>query len=94
MVRHYTGPARFAPSGGAMSEAPKQPKDPQRHSTYVPKEKKSTKAFHPTPMLDQLESGPWPSRSTIMLFACARRLSPVTKLGQGPDSSWSSMGVG
>ncbi len=37
------------------------PKNPEKHSTYLPKEKKSTKPFHKTPMLDQLESGPWPS---------------------------------
>ena len=43
-----------------MSELPK-PKNPERHSTYIQKEKKSTKPFHATPMLDQLESGPWPS---------------------------------
>jgi len=35
-----------------MSEPGREPKDPQRHSTYVPREKKSTKAFHPTPLLD------------------------------------------
>ena len=44
-----------------MSDAQEQPKNPERHSTYVPKTKKSSKPFHPTPMLDQLESGPWPS---------------------------------
>lgn len=39
------------------------PKDPKRHSTYLPpmKEKESSKPFHSTPNLDQLESGPWPS---------------------------------
>ena len=37
------------------------PRDPARHSTFLPKEKHSTKPFHPTPMLDQLETGPWPS---------------------------------
>ncbi len=39
----------------------KNPKNPEKHSTFIPKEKKSTKPFHKTPMLDQLESGPWPS---------------------------------
>jgi sulfite reductase alpha subunit len=39
----------------------KHPKNPEKHSTFVPKEKKSTKPLHKTPMLDQLESGPWPS---------------------------------
>ena len=32
-----------------------------RTAPTFPKEKKSTKPFHPTPMLDQLETGPWPS---------------------------------
>jgi dissimilatory sulfite reductase alpha subunit len=41
--------------------AQKKPKNPDKHSTFIPKEKKSTKPFHKTPMLDQLESGPWPS---------------------------------
>ena len=44
-----------------MSDPQSPPKNPERHSTYIPAEKKSTKPFHPTPMLDQLESGPWPS---------------------------------
>jgi sulfite reductase alpha subunit len=38
-----------------------QPKNPEKHCTYVPEEKQSTKPFHDTPMLDQLEAGPWPS---------------------------------
>lgn len=39
------------------------PKDPKRHSTYLPsmEEKESSKPFHDTPNLDKLESGPWPS---------------------------------
>jgi sulfite reductase alpha subunit len=41
--------------------AEQKPKNPEKHSTYLPKEKKSTKPFHDTPMIDQLESGPWPS---------------------------------
>jgi sulfite reductase alpha subunit len=41
--------------------ADQKPKNPEKHSTYLPKEKKSSKPFHDTPMLDQLESGPWPS---------------------------------
>jgi len=41
--------------------AEQTPKNPEKHSTYLPKEKKSSKPFHDTPMLDQLESGPWPS---------------------------------
>ncbi len=41
--------------------AEQTPKNPEKHSTYLPKEKKSTKPFHDTPMIDQLQSGPWPS---------------------------------
>ncbi len=41
--------------------AEQTPKNPEKHSTYLPKEKKSSKPLHDTPMLDQLESGPWPS---------------------------------
>ena len=65
-----------------MSDARKPPKDPQRHSTYVPKEKKSTKAFHPTPMLDQLESGPWPSFVTGLKRLAHENNMMVDLLGQ------------
>jgi sulfite reductase alpha subunit len=65
-----------------MSDARKQPKDPQRHSTYVPTEKKSTKAFHPTPMLDQLESGPWPSFVTGLKRLAHENNMMVDLLGQ------------
>lgn len=41
--------------------AEQTPKNPEKHSTYLPKEKKSSKPFHDTPVIDQLESGPWPS---------------------------------
>ncbi len=41
--------------------AEQTPKNPEKHSTYLPREKKSSKPLHDTPMLDQLESGPWPS---------------------------------
>ena len=37
------------------------PKNPERHHTFLPAEKKSGKAFYDTPNLDELESGPWPS---------------------------------
>ena len=37
------------------------PKNPERHHTFMPAEKKSTKAFYDTPNLDELEKGPWPS---------------------------------
>lgn len=65
-----------------MSEAPAKPKDPQRHSTYVPTEKKSTKPFHPTPMLDQLESGPWPSFVTGLKRLAHENNMMVDLLGQ------------
>ena len=41
--------------------AEQTPKNPEVHSTYLPTEKKSTKPFHKTPMIDTLEPGPWPS---------------------------------
>ena len=41
--------------------AEQTPKNPEKHCTYVPSEKTSTKPFHNTPMLDELEKGPWPS---------------------------------
>ncbi|TNF84891.1 MAG: dissimilatory-type sulfite reductase subunit alpha [Gammaproteobacteria bacterium] len=41
--------------------ADNQPKNPEKHSTFIPSERTSTKPFHDTPMLDQLEDGPWPS---------------------------------
>jgi sulfite reductase alpha subunit len=41
--------------------AQQTPKNPEKHCTYVPTEKKSSKPFHNTPMLDELEKGPWPS---------------------------------
>ncbi len=44
-----------------MSEKQAKPKNPEKHSTYIPKDRKSTKPFYNTPMLDELESGPWPS---------------------------------
>ena len=37
------------------------PKNPERHHTFLPAEKKSSKAFYDTPNLDALETGPWPS---------------------------------
>jgi len=41
--------------------AQQTPKNPEKHCTYVPTEKKSTKPYHDTPMLNELEKGPWPS---------------------------------
>ena len=62
--------------------AQKQPKNPAKHSTYMPKEKKSTKPFHKTPMLDQLESGPWPSFVTGLKRLAHENNMMVDLLGQ------------
>jgi sulfite reductase alpha subunit len=56
--------------------AEQTPKNPEKHSTYLPKDKKSSKPFHNTPMLDQLESGPWPSFVTGL-----KRLATEEKYG-------------
>jgi len=56
--------------------ADKQPKNPEVHCTYLPSEKKSSKAFHNTPNLDELESGPWPSFVTGL-----KRLAMNEKFG-------------
>ncbi|MCK4743723.1 MAG: dissimilatory-type sulfite reductase subunit alpha [Sulfuriflexus sp.] len=37
------------------------PKNPERHHTFIPAEKKSSIPFYDTPNLDELEKGPWPS---------------------------------
>jgi sulfite reductase alpha subunit len=52
------------------------PKNPERHHTYLPKEKKSSKPFHDTPNLDELEKGPWPSFVTGL-----KRLAMEEKFG-------------
>ncbi len=66
-----------------MSDAQKlKPKNPERHSTFVPKDKKSTKPFHATPMLDQLESGPWPSFVTGLKRLAHENNMMVDLLGQ------------
>ena len=62
--------------------AQKSPKNPEKHSTYIPKEKKSTKPFHKTPMLDQLESGPWPSFVTGLKRLAHNNNMMVDLLGQ------------
>ncbi|HSD97209.1 MAG TPA: dissimilatory-type sulfite reductase subunit alpha [Sulfuricaulis sp.] len=62
--------------------AQNKPKNPEKHSTYVPKEKKSTKPFHKTPMLDQLESGPWPSFVTGLKRLAHDNNMMVDLLGQ------------
>ena len=41
--------------------AQQTPKNPEKHCTFVPNERTSTKPFHDTPMLNELEKGPWPS---------------------------------
>jgi len=65
-----------------LSDQQQQPKNPERHSTYIPIEKKSTKPFHPTPMLDQLESGPWPSFVTGLKRLAHDNNMMVDLLGQ------------
>ena len=62
--------------------AQNQPKNPEKHSTYVPKEKKSTKPFHKTPLLDKLESGPWPSFVTGLKRLAHDNNMMVDLLGQ------------
>ena len=62
--------------------AQNQPKNPEKHSTFIPKEKKSTKPFHKTPMLDQLESGPWPSFVTGLKRLAHDNNMMVDLLGQ------------
>ncbi|MGD8515190.1 MAG: dissimilatory-type sulfite reductase subunit alpha [Granulosicoccaceae bacterium] len=52
------------------------PKNPERHHTYLPSEKKSSKPFHDTPNLDELEKGPWPSFVTGL-----KRLAMEEKFG-------------
>ena len=58
------------------------PKNPEKHSSYLPKEKKSTKPFHDTPMLDELESGPWPSFVTGLKRLAMDNNMMVDLLGQ------------
>ncbi len=62
--------------------ADQKPKNPEKHATYLPKEKKSTKPFHDTPMLDQLESGPWPSFVTGLKRLANDNNMMVDLLGQ------------
>ncbi|MCR4345836.1 MAG: dissimilatory-type sulfite reductase subunit alpha [Sulfuricaulis sp.] len=62
--------------------AQNQPKNPDKHSSFIPKEKKSTKPFHKTPMLDQLESGPWPSFVTGLKRLAHNNNMMVDLLGQ------------
>ena len=59
-----------------------QPKNPEKHASYLPKEKTSTKPFHDTPMLDQLESGPWPSFVTGLKRIAYENNMMVDLLGQ------------
>jgi sulfite reductase alpha subunit len=62
--------------------AEQKPKNPERHATYLPKEKKSTKPFHNTPMLDQLVSGPWPSFVTGLKRLAHENNMMVDLMGQ------------
>ena len=52
------------------------PKNPERHHTFMPKDKKSSIPFYKTPNLDQLETGPWPSFVTGL-----KRLAMEDKFG-------------
>ena len=65
-----------------MAEQPAKPKNPEKHSTYLPKEKKSAKPFHSTPMLDELEKGPWPSFVTGLKRLAHEKDMMVDLLGQ------------
>ncbi len=63
--------------------ADKKPKNPKVHSTYLPLDQKnSDKPFHDTPMLDQLESGPWPSFVTGLKRLALESDMMVDLLGQ------------
>lgn len=62
--------------------AGQKPKNPDIHATYLPKDKKSTKPFHDTPMLDQLVDGPWPSFVTGLKRLAYNNNMMVDLLGQ------------
>jgi len=61
-----------------------QPKNPERHASYLPpmSEKKSKKPFHDTPMLDELVDGPWPSFVTSIKRMAMDNDMMVDLLGQ------------
>ena len=58
------------------------PKNPEKHATYLPKDKTSSKPFHDTPMLDQLVDGPWPSFVTGLKRIASENNMMVDLLGQ------------
>lgn len=58
------------------------PKNPEKHSSYLPAEKKSKKPFHNTPNLDELEKGPWPSFVTGLKRLAMESDMMVDLLGQ------------
>lgn len=62
--------------------AGQKPKNPEKHATYVPKDKTSSKPFHKTPMLDQLVDGPWPSFVTGLKRIANENNMMVDLLGQ------------
>ncbi|NOZ53216.1 MAG: dissimilatory-type sulfite reductase subunit alpha [Gammaproteobacteria bacterium] len=62
--------------------AEQTPKNPDKHSTYLPTKKTSSKPFHDTPMLDELESGPWPSFVTGLKRLAYDNNMMVDLLGQ------------
>ncbi|GMR03541.1 MAG: dissimilatory-type sulfite reductase subunit alpha [Gammaproteobacteria bacterium] len=69
-----------------------KPKNPEKHSTFIPKERKSTKPFHDTPMLNQLESGPWPSFVTSIKRMTMDNNMMVDLLGQLEESYKTRLG--
>ncbi len=74
--------------------ADKKPKNPEKHCTYLPpaSEKKSSKPFYDTPMLDQLESGPWPSFVTSIKRMAMNSDMSVDLLGQLEHSYQTRLG--
>jgi len=68
------------------------PKNPEKHATYLPKKKTSSKPFHDTPMLDQLVDGPWPSFVTGLKRIASEDNMMVDLLGQLEHSYKTRMG--
>ncbi len=69
-----------------------QPKNPENHHTFIPAEKKSSKDFHSTPMLNQLVDGPWPSFVTGLERLAMDSNMMVDLLGQLEHSYKTRMG--
>ena len=62
--------------------AGQKPKNPEIHASFLPKDKNSTKPYHDTPMLDQLQDGPWPSFVTGLKRLANENNMMVDLLGQ------------